>query len=78
MAELSCNEALQELSTFLDGELDDARRRELADHLERCGHCHGVHDFEHELRRVISAAAAVEVPPELRQRILDRIRAAGH
>lgn len=75
MSELNCNEALAELYTFLDGELDDARRSAIGGHLERCGHCAGVHDFEAELKRVIGSSAVEEVPEDLRQRILARLRA---
>ncbi|MDG2112978.1 MAG: mycothiol system anti-sigma-R factor [Actinomycetota bacterium] len=74
MGDLNCNEALAELYTFLDGELDDARRSDIDEHLGRCGHCHGVHDFEAELRRVIGSRTAEEVPADLRDRILARIR----
>lgn len=74
MGDLNCNEALAELYTFLDGELDDDRRADIDEHLGRCGHCHGVHDFEAELRRVISSKVAEEVPADLRDRILARLR----
>jgi mycothiol system anti-sigma-R factor len=73
--DLDCNEALAELYTFLDGELDDQRRGDIDEHLGRCGHCHGVHDFEAELRRVIGSSVAEEVPEDLRRRVLERLRA---
>ena len=75
MGDLNCDEALAELYTFLDGELDHGRRALIGSHLDGCSHCHGVHDFEAELRRVISSTLVDEVPAELRQRILDRLRA---
>ena len=75
MPEVNCNEALAELYTFLDGELDEQRRADIGAHLGRCGHCHGLHDFEAELREVIASKAVEEVPAELRQRILDQLRA---
>jgi len=75
VGDLNCNEALAELYGFLDGELDDRRRADIDVHLGRCGHCSGVHEFEAELRRVIGSRATEEVPHDLRQRILDRIRA---
>lgn len=74
MPELNCRDALSQLSTFLDGELDDQRRTDIDDHLGRCGHCHSVQHFESELRSVIRSGAAERVPEDLRQRILDQLR----
>ena len=75
MPEVNCNEALAELYTFLDGELDQERRADIDAHLGRCGHCHDVHDFEAELRHLIASKATEAVPEDLRQRILERLRA---
>ena len=74
MGDLNCDEALEELYGFLDGELDDARRTDIDAHLGRCGHCSGVHEFEAELRRVIGSRATEQVPADLRERIASRLQ----
>ena len=64
-----CDEAIQELYTFLDGELTDARRETIRDHLEDCHPCLEAFDFEAELRIVISHHCRDAVPEALKQRI---------
>lgn len=65
----TCEEALAELYTFLDGELTDDKRHAIAGHLESCNPCVEIFDFEAELRIVISTRATEAVPESLRLRI---------
>jgi mycothiol system anti-sigma-R factor len=64
-----CGEALQELYTFLDGELTPQRRTAISEHLERCHDCIEAYDFEAELKLVIAQKCREQVPDHLRQRI---------
>lgn len=65
-----CLEALQELYTFLDGELTPERREGIRVHLDECRGCVEAFDFEVELREVVSRCCRdTEVPDELRSRI---------
>lgn len=64
-----CDEAIQELYTFLDGELTDARRETIRGHLDDCHPCLEAFDFEAELRIVISHHCRDAVPEALKQRI---------
>jgi mycothiol system anti-sigma-R factor len=72
-----CEEALQQLYVFLDGELTDTRRRLIAEHLGACSPCLGAFDFEAEVRMVIAQRCREQVPPALRQRIADALGAIG-
>ena len=65
----SCDEAVAELYTYLDGELTDEKRKEIARHLDECGPCLDAFDFEADLRKVIAAKCAEHVPDDLRSRI---------
>lgn len=65
----NCKDALEALYPFIDGELDDDVRAELAAHLDDCGPCLGAFDFEAELRQVIAQRCRDEVPESLRERI---------
>lgn len=69
----TCEEALAELYTFLDGELTDAKRQAIASHLEACNPCVEIFDFEAELRIVVSTRAAEPVPESLRLRISETL-----
>jgi mycothiol system anti-sigma-R factor len=64
-----CEEALQVLYHYLDGELTDDRRRLIKTHLDSCTTCLGAFDFEVELRQVIVCRVQDRVPDSLRIRI---------
>ena len=70
-----CEQALEELYTFLDGELTIERRSLIEHHLDDCNPCFEAFDFEAELRIVISHRCRDEVPEELRHRIADQLAA---
>ena len=64
-----CEDALQVLYHFLDGEPTDDRRAAIKAHLDSCTTCLGAFDFEVELRQVIVCRVQDRVPDELRLRI---------
>jgi mycothiol system anti-sigma-R factor len=67
-----CDEILQELYTFLDGEITPESKESILRHLDDCLNCLHVYDFHAELRMVIAAKCRDEAPPGL----LERIQAA--
>ena len=69
---VDCGEAVHQLYHYLDGELTEARRREIAFHLDLCGPCAHAAEFEAELRQVIANRCRDHVPTSL----IDRIAAA--
>ena len=71
---VNCDEAVRKLYEFLDGELTDVRRQEIAEHLDRCGPCVDVFGFESELRHVIARKCQDRVPDELVARVAHAIR----
>jgi mycothiol system anti-sigma-R factor len=73
MAEGNCDDALHALYHFLDGQLDDDRRRAIQRHLDDCPPCYEAFDFEVELRVVIAKKCHETVPEHLKQRIADAI-----
>jgi len=67
-----CEESLEKLYDFLDGELPDASREQIAMHLERCRGCYPYFNFQRLfLDRLTAAGEAGEPCPEL----ADKIRA---
>ena len=65
----SCEDALTELYTFLDGELTAEKREHIRHHLDDCNPCLEHYDFEAELRIVISTKCKESVPDSLKARI---------
>jgi len=72
-SEVDCNETIERLYRFLDGELTDERRREIQHHLDECSPCLGAFDFEADLRIVIANRCKDHVPESLRQRVYDAL-----
>jgi mycothiol system anti-sigma-R factor len=66
---VDCDEAVRQLYVYLDGELTEERREEIAVHLDACGHCAGAADFEAELRVIISSRCKDRVPDSLINRV---------
>jgi mycothiol system anti-sigma-R factor len=67
--EFDCQEAIQTLYYFLDGELTEDRRKDIQVHLEECSPCLEAFDFEAELKIVIAKKCRDQVPPALRDRV---------
>jgi mycothiol system anti-sigma-R factor len=73
-----CGAAIHQLYHYLDGELTDQRREQIAEHLDLCGPCAGAAVFEAELRQVIANRCRDRVPDTLRIRIAALIEAERH
>jgi mycothiol system anti-sigma-R factor len=73
-SEVDCNETIERLYHYLDGELTDERRAEIREHLDDCSPCLSAYDFEADLRKVISNRCKDHVPDSLRQRVHDAIQ----
>lgn len=72
-----CQEALDTLYHFLDGELDEARRTAIQEHLDRCSSCLEAFDFEAELKTVVAQRCRESVPDELRERVAKALAEAS-
>jgi mycothiol system anti-sigma-R factor len=70
----ACDDALHELYGFLDGELTDEKRKQISRHIDDCGSCLEVFDFEVELRHVVQRKCQEQVPSSLKARIAEAIR----
>ena len=83
-SDVDCNETVERLYHYLDGELTDERRVEIKRHLDECGPCLEAFDFESDLRKVIANRCKDHVPESLRRRVHDAIteeqrrEASGH
>jgi mycothiol system anti-sigma-R factor len=69
VSEVDCAEAVRQLYVYLDGELTEERRLEIAVHLDDCGPCADAAGFESELRLVISSHCKDRVPDSLIARV---------
>lgn len=72
MSEAACRESLEKLYDFLDGELPETTREQVAGHLEVCRSCYPHFNFE---RLFLDRLAAVRETPEPCPELARRIRA---
>ncbi len=71
---VGCNETIERLYFYLDGELTEDRRLEITRHLDMCGPCVGAYGFETELRKVIANRCRDHVPEALIVRVAEALR----
>ncbi len=71
---IDCDESIGRLYSYLDGELTEQRRIEIARHLDLCGPCVSAFGFETELRKVIANRCKDHVPDSLIARVAGAIR----
>ena len=72
---VGCEETIEKLYTYLDGELTEQRRIEIVRHLDLCGPCVHAYGFETELRKLIANRCRDRVPESLIARVADALRA---
>ncbi len=71
---VGCDETIERLYFYLDGELTEHRRLEITRHLDLCGPCVGAYGFEAELRKVIANRCRDHVPDALIDRVAEALR----
>ena len=74
---VSCDETIERLYYYLDGELTEQRRIEIARHLDLCGPCVGAYGFETELRKLVANRCQDHVPDALRDRVARALQDEG-
>jgi mycothiol system anti-sigma-R factor len=72
---MNCEEAINLMDGYLDGELDPVSNQEIERHLRNCRRCEQAYEAQRTLVRAIgSAAPYYKAPAELRQRIQSSLR----
>lgn len=66
---IHCEEVIASLLEYLDGEIDDARRALIDDHLAECRGCFSRAEFERALRNRLRTLANAPPPASLRRRL---------
>jgi anti-sigma factor (TIGR02949 family) len=66
---IRCEEVVEHLLTFLDGETEDGRKRLIEQHLEECRSCCSRADFELALRHKVREVATPKPSLRLKQKI---------
>jgi anti-sigma factor (TIGR02949 family) len=67
--ELRCDEALEILEAYLDGDLPSAEASRVREHLERCPACAAELELAGRIQRELRSLPELDCPPELVERI---------
>lgn len=62
------------LSEYLEGELDEEKASQVADHLSSCEECRAEHDALKKTINVISSLTSVKAPDDFAQKVQKRLR----
>ena len=65
MNRFDCDDLLERLWAYMDGEADDEARRHLIEHIERCLPCRQHAEFERRLREIIQYKCRGERAPDV-------------
>ncbi len=66
---IRCEEVIEHLFAYLDGELDPEKRAHIDEHLEECRSCCSRADFERALKHKLARSAEQEPPETLKRRV---------
>jgi mycothiol system anti-sigma-R factor len=73
--EMDCSEVLDKVYEFLDGEVSEADRARIGQHLDECGPCLRQYGLERAVKAlVLRSCTCDQAPEQLRVRIVARIR----
>lgn len=78
MNELDCEQVLQEVWRYLDGEMDEARYREIQAHVADCAGCGPRFEFQHRLLALIQEKCQEgPIPASLKERLFKLLEEQG-
>jgi mycothiol system anti-sigma-R factor len=70
-----CAEVIEAVYLYLDGEIDDAMRREVRVHLDECAPCLRQFGIEQEVKALVARCCGGEAAPDgLKERLMVRLQ----
>ncbi len=70
-----CEDAIERLYPYLDGEINSYRKWQIRRHLKSCPPCDSAFVFEQKLKAVIKERTREDVPPEVISRLQEFLHA---
>lgn len=71
---LNCKKAINQISGYLDGALDDELKKVLEAHLDKCHHCHAVFDTTKKTIELYCDGKLFPLPDDVRTRLHEALR----
>jgi len=70
-----CDEVIDRVYEYIDGEMDLGRRHEIKEHLEECAPCLREFGLEEAVKAIVKRSCSDPAPPDLRAKVLSNIAA---
>lgn len=70
---MKCNDYLEDLSAYIDNELDEINKRELEQHLKTCETCQETLHTLEEVKRCMSDISHIELPKDFHSTMMGRL-----
>jgi len=74
MSLVNCKRAVNQLSNYLEGELDEELKKTLEAHLGKCHHCHVVFDTTRKTIELYCDGKLFPLPEDVRTRLHQALR----
>jgi anti-sigma factor (TIGR02949 family) len=74
MVEISCLEALREISNYIDGEISPGLRARLEAHFKACAHCAAILDGTRNVVKIVADGVEYELPEGFSERLYNKLR----
>lgn len=71
---LNCKDCIQQISSYLEGEMEPELKRHLEEHLKRCHHCHVVFDSTRKTIELYCDGKLFPLPAEVRDHLHQALR----
>lgn len=72
--EISCLHVWQELSNYIDGDIDPELRRRMEEHFKGCEHCGAILDGTRNVIRLVGDGRAFDLPAGFSDRLKQRLQ----
>lgn len=73
--EVDCSEIIEQVYLYLDGEIDDAARHKVREHLDECAPCLRQFGLEQDVKALVARCCGSDTAPEgLKQRLMVRLQ----
>ena len=73
--EIDCLDVIQEISNYIEQELDPGLRLSIEAHLAKCAHCTAIFDGTRNLIRLVGDGQVFELPTGFSERLQKRLQA---
>jgi len=71
---VNCKKAINQITGYLDGNLDEELKKVLEEHLDKCHHCHAVFDTTKKTIELYCDGKIFPLPDDVRTRLHEALR----